>query len=285
MKRLVLAITMLIPILCSAQSLGKERVNRIKESVARVLIENVPSGTAFFLTSDGLLASCWHVIEPAMIRDSITNEILSVRQISIELSTGKRIKVGIPIKLIQQLYLDAISYDFVLLIPDLPLPRTFPFLKIGNFDNINEGDYIVSNGYPLGIKQNFISTGILSSKWVDTVKINSITQNISTQKRDVAWLDLTMNKGNSGGPVIKVGQNVQQDEVIGIATFILNPYANDATQLANYLSNTPGFDMIMNGISNNKINALYANAIANNSIGVSGCVSINHLVDALKKIK
>jgi hypothetical protein len=101
--------------------------------------------------------------------------------------------------------------------------------------------------------------------------------------RQVAWLDVTMNKGNSGGPVIRMGKSYKDDEVIGIATFILNPSGNAAGQLIDFYSE-PKADLFMDGISMNGINKLFATAISNNSIGVSGCMSIQYLTIGLDKV-
>jgi serine protease Do len=53
----------------------------------------------------------------------------------------------------------------------------------------------------------------------------------------VAWLDLTLNKGNYGGPVIKIGRTPDENRVIGIATFILNPFAQYAEAVIRHLQN------------------------------------------------
>ncbi|MBI1781397.1 MAG: hypothetical protein HYR66_08505 [Sphingobacteriales bacterium] len=90
-----------------------------------------------------------------------------------------------------------------------------------------------------------------------------------------------MNKGNSGGPIIKIGNNPSEDKVIGIATFILNPFANDSKVLSE-LSSRLKVDIALGGISQVKVNKLFADAIANNSIGISGCISINHIKSILK---
>lgn len=281
MKKIILLAFFLIPIYCNAQPLGAERVKKLKETVVRVLIENEPSGTAFFVTQEGVLFSCWHVVEPAMIRDSVTNAIIGIRNIEIEFLSREKVKVDIPIDIIQKNYNEALAYDYVVLFL-LEKPKTnFSHLKLGNFNNVKEGDVVYSNGYPLGISQNFISVGILSSKWTDTISIFNLGKQIASYSRNVAWLDLTMNKGNSGGPIIKLGINPQDDEVIGIATFILNPFAQEAEKLIQFSMNNQG-DLGFGGISMNKLNAFFAEAIYKNSIGVSGCVSINHLLETTK---
>lgn len=284
MKKLIFLFIIVLPYISNAQqSLGAERVKRLKESVVRILIENRPSGSAFFVSDNGLLVSCWHVIEPALIRDPATNSIIGIKKISIEFSTQEKIDANIPVRFIANNYNDAIAFDYVLLkITDKP-KTNFSFLKLGDFSNINEGDIIYSAGYPLGVQQHLISFGVLSTKWVDSVSVYDSDVLTKTYIRDVAWLDLTMNRGNSGGPIIKIGNTPDADEVIGISTFILNPFAPDAEHLANLLSSGAiQADINMGGVSNNEINKLFAKAIANNSIGVSGCVSINHLLNNLR---
>lgn len=274
---------MIIPTITFSQSLGSKRIERLNKSVVRILIDTVPSGTGFFVHDSGWVATCHHVIEPAYIRDKKTNQITGMKPLFAEFRNGEKIELGIMTYLLNQGYKDAYLYDYSLLKTQTKPKTDFKILKIGSWSNVNEGDILYSCGYPLGIKQRFISQGILSTKWIDTLTLFRDTISIGKFPRKVAWLDLTMNKGNSGGAVIKLGETPEEDEVIGIATFILNPFANEAGQLADFLSSGQmQVDMVMGGISNNKINELYAKAIANNSIGVSGCISIDYVYQILR---
>jgi len=260
-------------------SLGPERMQKLKNSVVRILIDGEPAGTGFFVGINGELATCWHVIESTMLRNS-ENNILGMKKVEIELYDGKKYDYGIHNYYIAGGNKDAVIFDYCLLVPRNRKPTKFDYLKRGNFSDINEGDIIYSCGYPLGIQQQFISTGILSTKWkeikcfVDSNKNDSIS-------RDVAWLDLTMNKGNSGGPIIKLGNKPEDDVVIGIATFILNPWANESSELINHLGKQKG-DFVVNGVSQNGVYNLFAEAIKYNSIGISGCVSIDHFRKTFK---
>ncbi|MEO6838673.1 MAG: serine protease, partial [Ginsengibacter sp.] len=150
-------------------------------------------------------------------------------------------------------------------------------LRIGQFEDAKEGDEIYSCGYPLGISQQFISKGILSTKWIQTGVWQQSGKQDSITKKDVAWLDLTMNRGNSGGPIIKVGTTSSDDEVVGIADFILNPFAQSSDELLNYLNSLKGGSVSIDGIDFAKMTKLFASAISDNSIGVSGCISIDYL--------
>jgi serine protease Do len=200
---------------------------------------------------------------------------ITLKKIIAEFVSGEKIELEIYTSLFEAGYRDALIYDYCFLKPSLKTAVTFEFLKLGKFENVNEGEQVYSVGYPLGIEQQFVSTGILSTKWTDKVKLQDNTE----MNREVSWLDLTMNKGNSGGPILKIGSI--EDEVIGIATFILNPYANTSQELSNICANL-GADIAFGGISQVKVNKLFADAVANNSIGISGCVSINHINSVLK---
>lgn len=273
-------IVFIIPIFCNSQSLGVDRIERLNSSVVRILIDSYPSGTGFFVSDNGLVATCNHVIEPAYIRDKNTNKIIGLRKLDIEFQNGEKIEMAVLPYLLQEGYKNASSYDYSLLkIQSIPKTK-YKKLKIGKWADINDGDAIYTCGYPMGIKQRFISQGILSTKWVNAQLKDSTP--LDTIKRNVAWLDLTMNKGNSGGAIIKIGATPEDDKVIGLATFILNPFAQEATYLVNALSDGKPSPSILNSpLSLKSLGEFYAKAVANNSIGVSGCVSIDYVSDIL----
>ncbi|MBS1688622.1 MAG: trypsin-like peptidase domain-containing protein [Bacteroidetes bacterium] len=279
MKRLLIFLLLLIPSLSHAQSLGPERVKKLKESVVRILVEGQASGTGFLVTSDGWLLTCWHVIEPACIRDSVTHEIIKIKKIEVEDVNGKRYLTAYMTDMIKKGVgmAKAVTFDYCPL-KIVDTTRKFSYLRIGDFNDVQEGERVYTCGYPLGIRQQFISTGILSTKWQDTISrlVNNVPTPIAF--RDLAWLDLTMNKGNSGGPIIKWGDTPDKDEVIGIGTFVLNPYAANADYLAAVSDKLikSGYDSRAAGYNIASIVSFFSKAITNSSIGVSGCISINH---------
>ena len=281
MKKIIFSFLILVPYLIFSQSLGRERIERLNKSVVRILIDTIPSGTGFFVNKEGWVATCEHVIKPAYIRDSLTNNIKGLKDIYIEFQNGEKVKMGLMTNLLQDGYKSSFSFDYSLLkVQSVPKTK-FQTLKIGNWSDVIDGDAVYSCGYPLGIKQRFISQGLLSTKWTDTIPLYSNKKLIEKVKRDVAWLDLTMNKGNSGGAVIKLGETPEDDMVIGIASFILNPYANTSEQIAKYLPNR-GVNMVSDGISQNELLQILFEAISKNSIGVSGCISIDYVSEILK---
>ena len=285
MRKLVIFIMFLVPYLCNSQSLGTDRIELLNTSVVRILIDSYPSGTGFFVSDNGLVATCNHVVEPAYIRDTSTNEIIGLKKIEIEFQNGEKVEMDVIPYLMQKGYKKAFSYDYSLLKIQSTPKTKYKTLKIGKWNDINDGDAIYSCGYPMGIKQRFISKGILSTKWIDTKTILKNSVPFDTITRDVAWLDLTMNKGNSGGAVIKIGDTPENDKVIGLATFILNPFAKEATYLVEVLSDgKPSQSITKSSLSLKSMGEFYAKAVANNSIGVSGCVSIDYVSDILQLV-
>ena len=95
-----------------------------------------------------------------------------------------------------------------------------------------------------------------------------------------ALLDLTMNKGNSGGAIIKLGNTIEDDEVIGIADFIINPIGSMADSLINTFNRSSG-NLELSGIDPNRTFSLFTQILSSTSIGVSGCISLNHFVESL----
>lgn len=270
----LILIFILFPFIVFGQSLSPKRVANFKSAVVRILIEGDASGTGFFTNDNGLILTSWHVIEPALLRD-VTGRVHGARKIEIEFSNGEKVSVGMKMDLLGQKYVSAVAYDYAFL-NLLTVPKqSFTFLNLGDFNKVVEGEQVYSIGYPFGIKQQVISSGLFSTKWSDTARF----ANGHKRPRDVAWLDLTMNKGNSGGPIIQLGKTPEEDKVIGIATFILNPYAHLAKQFSDYSEQTltkRGTAVELNGVDFAKVTSFFSNAIYGNSLGVSGCVSINY---------
>ncbi len=283
MKKIIILFLLLIPYLSFSQSLGKERIDKLNKSVVRILIDTIPSGTGFFVNDKGWVATCEHVIKPAYIFDSITKTLTGLKKIYIEFQNGEKVKMGIMTYLLNNGYKSASIYDYSLLKVETTPKTDYQYLKIGNWTDVDEGDVVYSCGYPLGIKQRFISQGLLSTKFNDSIPWRVNNKVTDTTSRNITWLDLTMNKGNSGGAIIKLGKTPNDDKVIGIASFILNPYANTSEHIAKYLPNR-GIDISSDGISQNQLMKILFEAISKNSIGVSGCISIDYVSEVLKML-
>lgn len=288
MKYFILSF-LLCPVIFYGQSLSPERVAKIKSSTIKVnVIGGLSTGTGFFIDNNGTMATCWHVVLPA---------IENKKGIYIEFPNGDTLSVKIMDKILSDtsITIKAVAYDFCILIPVKKISRTFSFLKIGDFSTLKEGEEIYTCGYPLGHPQQFISKGIVSTKYVNSqwgVR-NSLSRFIY-MPREEALLDLTLNRGNSGGAIVKIGATPKEDVVIGIADFIINPLGNKADSIARSLSLSGGVmtnvimdnnGKIISGNDPNKLGIIFSQAIGSLSVGVSGCVSVKYIQEVLKVIK
>ncbi len=78
--------------------------------------------------------------------------------------------------------------------------------KLGDSDNVQQGDIVLAMGAPLGYSQS-VTQGIVSATGRSGAQINNMNDFIQT--------DAAINQGNSGGPLINI-----YGEVIGINTWI-----------------------------------------------------------------
>jgi serine protease Do len=282
MRKLLLLLA-LSPIFLAAQSISPERVAKLKSATVRISVENVPAtGTAFFISASGELLTCWHVIEPAFIRDT-TGLIVYTRKIFIEFANGDKTEVTVPpVFSAGSLYISGRSNDYCLLTPVKALARPFSFYKLGDFTTVTEGQEIYSCGYPNGMLQPFVSRGIFSTRYIDSAGYLNVNGQEKKVYRDAALLDLAMNKGCSGAPIIKPGASPADDEVIGIANFILNPYGQGIQEVNNILSKAEA-DASMAPLLN--IMKYLSSVNENASVSISSCLSINHFLKDLQSLK
>ncbi len=87
--------------------------------------------------------------------------------------------------------------------------RPLPFVRLGDSDRIQPGEWVMAIGNPMGLTAT-VTVGIVSAKGRAGFGI--------TQYEDFIQTDAAINPGNSGGPLININA-----EVIGINTFIVSP--------------------------------------------------------------
>lgn len=269
-----------------SQGLSPERVKKIKDCTVKVTIEGGNSvGTGFVIDRVGTILTCWHVVNPVLILSN-TNQIIGYRKIIVEFNNGQKIEYGIPAVFLDKAAKSLITFDICGLIPTVPLKSFVDYLKIGKFSNLNDGDEVVTCGYPFAIPQQFLSRGIVSTKFQDSSSYNN-NGHIEKSLVNYALIDITMNHGNSGGAIIKLGNDVSTDEVVGIADFIITPVGKDITDLLNDLkrSNNSGGYALINGINPNASMEKITGILTNISSGISGCVSIEYLQNLIDSTK
>jgi serine protease Do len=256
----------------------KERVKKIKESTVEIIASygnSKSSGTGFVVSKEGLIATCFHVVGRAHYEtdSSITYSLASTIEVVFNSNDTVSAVVYNPNKNGEELR-EAISKDYCIL--SLSSKRNVVPLKLGNFSDAEEGDSIYICGYPLGISQPVVATGMLSSKFLDG---GYYFRNVH---REVAWLDLTMNTGNSGGPIVLMGKNPDDDVVIGIANFILNPFSTPAENMKSTFEFERA-NVTRTGDDWKNFAVLASEALSYSSLGVGGCVSIDYLKKSLNK--
>lgn len=86
-------------------------------------------------------------------------------------------------------------------------PKTFPYLKMGNSDGLQVGEWVMAIGNPFGLDHT-VTVGVVSAKG----------RNIGAGPYDeFIQTDASINPGNSGGPLLNI-----DGEVIGINTAIIS---------------------------------------------------------------
>lgn len=264
----LILLALLTPYIKSAQG-GDDmriRMQRVKESTAIILVNGQPAGTGFAVTKN-IIATNFHVVQQVSPAVGGQTHITYASKIEVRLHDGRQLPAT-PHPSVQGSNLSArIGRDVTLLsVPDNNLKP----LKLGRFADVSEGDRIYLAGYPFGIAQIVVATGILSTKWQTNAYLGQ------GGARDVAWLDVTMNKGNSGGPVLLLAEDPARDVVVGIANFSLNPFAQKAEEFANVAASFPGNAVII-GVDFKKFSILMGAALMSQSHGVGGCVAIDYV--------
>nr|WP_298997261.1 serine protease [uncultured Allomuricauda sp.] len=282
MKKLF--VLLILPFLVHSQSLGKERIRLLDNSIVRIYIENQVSGTGFMVNKNGLVATCHHVVYPAFIWNA-KNKYAGMKKIFVEFDDGEKIEVKPTNHFLnnQTGYYDGKALDVMLLKLQSTPNFEYEILKMSKWDTVNEGDAIYTCGFPLSINVRFISKGVLSTKWIKDYDMFSNGKLFKNYEISAAWADITLNRGNSGGPIIKMGKKPKEDVVIGLASFLHNPGGNDAEKFSK------AYRDAFNKTDNKGAKGLYKqwelvfNSVSNNSLGISGIISVDYLVELLQK--
>ncbi len=249
-----------VPVLAGETGM-RRRYQRIKDSTFRVMVDGRSAGTGFAVGTD-LIVTNFHVVQRLSLAPDGKTQVGFAPKIQIELRDGSRVAAAPHSSVVGPKLQEAVGTDVVLLVA--PGAKLRP-LKLGRFADISEGDELYMAGYPFGVEQPIVTRGVLSTKWKRPSYLGE------GSLRDVAWLDVSMTRGNSGGPVMALRTDPEADAVIGVANFNLNPLAKPAEELANIAAAFPGSPAIM-GVDFKRFVLLVSAAVAAQSHGVGGCV-------------
>jgi serine protease Do len=140
-------------------------------------------GSGFLISKEGYILSNSHVVSGA---DKITVHLHDGRQLTAKLLGADRRSDVAVLK---------VEGD------------NFPFLKLGDSDAIDIGEWVIAVGTPFGLTET-LTVGVVSAKG----------RNVGlTDYEDLIQTDAAINPGNSGGPLLNI-----DGEVIGITSSIFS---------------------------------------------------------------
>jgi len=146
------------------------------------MFKQTGQGSGFLISKDGYILTNTHVVGDV---DKITVRLADGREF-----TAK--KIGADSK--TEVALIKIDAD------------NLPFLKIGNVQALDTGEWVIAIGNPFGLKET-LTVGVVSAKGRSNIGIADYEDFIQT--------DAAINPGNSGGPLLNV-----DGEAVGINTAI-----------------------------------------------------------------
>lgn len=157
-----------------------DTIEKIKPSIVRVVVlleaegqRRIISMGSGFLCAPGAVATCYHVIDPATKEEGAEVFIISPDNKLIPVLGGfSEYQKDITVLRIQG--------------------EDLPYLTLGDYTGIREGEEVAFCGYPLNLTVPTTSSGIVAAKG------NGI---IADFPYDVFQLDTAVNVGNSGSPV------------------------------------------------------------------------------------
>lgn len=155
----------------------------------------IGGGSGFIISKDGYVLTCNHVVEDLDADYAVI------------INPDRKCKAKV-------LSRDALTDTAILKIED---GTAFPFLKMGDSDNVELGESVIAVGNPLGEFEDTLSAGIVSGLSRRITAYNGAsTTSKATSLRGLIQTDAAINPGNSGGPLVNM-----QGEAIGINTAMI----------------------------------------------------------------
>lgn len=146
-------------------------------------------GSGFLITADGYVMTNYHVVANAKKITVVTQD-----------DTGNEFSA--------QLVGGDPQTDIAIIKLDNPSSVIFPYLDLGNSDDVEICEFVIAIGNPFQLEAS-VTVGVISAKGRQNLKI--------TELEDFIQTDAAINPGNSGGPLLNL-----DGEVIGINTAIVS---------------------------------------------------------------
>lgn len=149
----------------------------------------ISQGSGFTITEDGYVMTNYHVVANA-------KKITVVTQDETNNEYSATLVGGDP------------QTDLAIIKLDNPESKKFPFLELGDSDDVEICEFVIAIGNPFQLEAS-VTVGVISAKGRQNLKI--------TELEDFIQTDAAINPGNSGGPLLDL-----DGQVIGINTAIVS---------------------------------------------------------------
>ena len=241
------------------------------------------SGTGFVVSKSGIIVTCEHLIRRGYYYNKETNLVDSTRSIKAHFSNGKVIDMLIVDAFMKNEIerITGIVYDYILLKPKENTNKDYDYLKIGKWKEINVGDEVYTAGFPLIEKAIVVSKGILSSKLDDINKLRKTDGKYYNIRYNTSWADISSGKGNSGAPLIRLGDNYDDDIVVGIVFRNMNPFVDNLQKHIDVNKDLNKKDTTIDPTTNKTISFILE-TLAYNYYGFAGANPAENILTALQ---
>ncbi len=258
-----------------------ERIAQIRKSTVRILVDGKPKGTGFVISEHGLIATAFHVVARTIPSPHMQAHITYATTIEVLFDDGERLPAIIHMSCIGKGLHGSIIRDYCIL--HVTTSKKLLPLRLGSFSDVYEGAPVYLAGYPLVSDRPCTAFGVVSAVWKEPV-VSYHNQLIPEKKNrtGVALLDIAMNRGHSGGPIVLIGETPAEDRVIGIASFISTPLDQELkTLVAAIRSYTEESQSVVCSL---ELLQILWKERGGHSLFISGCISVDHLKNRILNI-
>lgn len=277
-----------------AEEVGKIQsvISNVSNSVVMIYYKNengysVPLGSGFLISADGFIATANHVVRRAGDEGfELTND-KNGKVIKAELrfrdnlyckdnnEKQYRVIVKTESNLQNTNAKNAVAFDYAILKIVDP-ERRFNYLEVGDYSKIQVGDDVIFAGFPLSRPNLIVQRGMVSAKYPDyaegqkeidkQIKVNALA--------DLLMVDGSINRGNSGGPVV----DVKTGKVVGVVNTKYMGITPKLEELRKLIKEKKGVSIVLGGVDPKEGLLELINVIDTSmNVGLGGAVSIEYL--------
>lgn len=260
----------------NAQNSLVNTFHTIKEKVVKIICYDIgKGGTGFVINKDGYLLTANHVVANYVIENNSLISIFYSDSIYAIFNHGDTLRLNLIIS--RNWITDPNPWLFDFAILKTGDKKIEPF-QIGNYDDIDTGDEIIFSGFPLSSQHLTNHTGIISAKYMRKGKFGNIDQK-------VYQIDGSINKGNSGGPLI----SLVNQKVIGIISTREGGISNELNAIRKYIldqKNQSSGGVYIQGVDPLPVIVELINTLDDYiSVGIGHAISIEYAIKYLENVK